>query len=204
MEPMRYVFHHPPTNPDMDERWNDIAAAIESGETEEVNRAIDAVGDLDPDERTQLFETGFQELAAIYDSSDDGYVRQATVRVVKKLVPGVLAEFMIEDDPTAADRIAEQVDVMCGFLLEAIQDDDGRVRQSSVRALKDVYRSYDALEDDETIESLIAELESMADTAPDDRRKHFVETKEDAEFFLQPPGERLLGGFRRLQERSQE
>lgn len=54
--------------------------------------AIDAVGDPDPDERVQLFETGIQELATIYETSDDGYVRQ--------------------------------VDVLCGFLLKAIQDDD--------------------------------------------------------------------------------
>lgn len=44
----------------------------------------------------------------------------------------------------------------------------------------------------------------MADTAPDDHRKHLVETKEDAEFFLQTPGERIVEGLHRLEERSQK
>lgn len=134
---MRYVFTVRPTTPDVDERWDDIAAAIKSGESNQVNQAIEAIGDLDRDERVQLFETGFQELVTIYDTSDDGYVRQATVRVVEQLILGAATEFLIADEPAAADRIAERVDTLCGFLLETIQDDDGRIRRSTTRALKD-------------------------------------------------------------------
>ena len=186
----------------MDRQWDDVAAALESGDADRVNDALEDVKSMDFEDRLRLFEVGFDELTEIYANSDDGYVRQSTVRAVERLVPGAVTEFLVADDPEMADRLSRQVDAACGFLLETIEDDDGRVRRSTIRALKNVYRTYDALGDDETIESLIAEFEAMADDAPDDRREHLLETIDDAEFFLQPIGTRMLSGLERLRDRS--
>ena len=188
----------------MDERWNTITEALESSGSDRVNDALEDVKSMDRDERTRLFDAGFEELTDLYAESDDGYVRQSTVRVTEQFVPGAVTEFLVAEDPELAEHLSEQVDTVCGFLLETIVDDDGRVRNSSKRALKDVYRSYDGLGDEETIEALIDELESMAEDAPDDRRKHILETKEDAEFFLQPMGTRLVSGLERIMERSRD
>ncbi|MHC3437134.1 hypothetical protein ACYJ1Y_03300 [Natrialbaceae archaeon A-gly3] len=188
----------------MDDRWNEIVAALESSDSDRVNDVLEDVKSMDRDERVRLFDVGFEELTELYAESEDGYVRQSAVRVTEQLVPGAVTELLVADDPEMADHLSRQVDAICGFVLETIEDEDGRVRNSTKRALKDVYRSYDGLGDDETIESLVAELESMAEDAPDDRRKHLLETKEDAEFFLQPAGTRLLSGLERIRERSRD
>ncbi len=91
--------------------------------------------------------------------------------------------------------VRDQTDALCGFLLEAITDDDGRVRQSAKRALKAAFRTYDSLEDEETIEALAHELERMADEHSGTQRKHLLEAKEDAKFTLHSPLGRISEGF---------
>lgn len=184
--------------------WDEITEALESSDADRVNAVLDELGDLDHAERAEVFDEGFDDLAAIYAGSDDGYVRQSTVRVAQEFLPGAVTEFLIHDDPEAERWLPEQVDTLCGFLLKTLEDEDGRVRRATIRALKDVYRSYDALGDDETIEALISELEAMAEDLPENQEKHALETKEDAEFFLQSVGTRLVSGLERLQERSKD
>ncbi len=58
-----------------------------------------------------------------------------------------------------------------------------------------MFRTYDSLEDEETIEALAVELDEMATEYSDKRRKHLLEAKEDAEFFLQSGFGRLLEGI---------
>jgi hypothetical protein len=82
-------------------------------------------------------------------------------------------------------------------LLEAVTDDDGRVRQSAKRALKDCVRTYDALDETTTIEGLIEEIETMADNASGKQEKHLREDKEDAAFFLQSGLGRIIEGFQK-------
>lgn len=185
----------------MEQRWDEFAADIRSGDSEQVTGTIDEIEELDLDERVQLFEIGFDELATIYAQSDDGYVRQSTVRVAERLTPGIALVFAIADSDrsmeTDVETVREQMDEIGGFLLEALTDGDGRVRQSAKRGLKDVFRTYDSLEDEETIEAFAVELDEMAAEYSDKRRKHLLETKEDAEFFLQSGFGRLLEGFQK-------
>ncbi len=185
----------------MEQRWDEFAADIRSGDSEQVNETIDEIKGLDLDERVQLFEIGFDELTTIYAQSDDGYVRQSTVRVAERLTPGISLVFAIADSDrsleTDVETAREQTDEIGGFLLEALTDEDGRVRQSAKRGLKDVFRTYDSLEDEETIEAFAVELDEMAAEYSDKRRKHLLETKEDAEFFLQSGFGRLLEGFQK-------
>lgn len=186
----------------IDERWDAFRDALESGESNRVNAAIDDVEDMDLEERVQLFETCFEEVTDIYADSDDGYVRQSTVRFVEAFSPGLAVVFAAVDEesqPIDVNRetIRRQADATSGFLLEAMTDTDGRVRNSAKRALKDVFRAYDAFEDKETIAVLEAELAKMAKAHDDKRREHLLEAKADAAFFQQSGFGRLLEGFQR-------
>ena len=82
----------------MNDRWNEFADAIESGDSDRVNEVIDAIKEMDLDERFQLFEVCFNELTDLYAESNDGYVRQSTVRVAEQLTPGIALIFAVADD----------------------------------------------------------------------------------------------------------
>lgn len=183
----------------MERSWNEFADALKSGDPDRVNPAIEDVKSLDPDERADLFEEWFDDLTALYAGHEDGYVRQSTVRVAEQfafgLMPAVVRKSGDEDDEL--ERISGQTDTLCGFMLEALTDEDGRVRQSAKRGLKHGFRTYSALEDTETLEALAAELDEMADEYSGSRRKHLLEARDDALFHQKPAFSRLAGGLRR-------
>jgi hypothetical protein len=185
------------------EQWTDIVHAVRSSDPDQVNDAIDRIEEMDRERRFRLFDAGFDDLASIYRESADGYVRQAVVRTVDALSPGLSVAFTIaEEDGTDETRAAveRRLDTATGFLIEAIQDDDGRVRQSATRALEDAYRGYEALEDTDTVAALAAELEELAEEYDDKRRDHLLDSKEDAEFFLRPAGTRMIENIRQMAE----
>ena len=183
----------------MNEQWTEFAAALESGESDQVNEVIDDIKDMELGERIELFDVCFDELTEMYAAADDGYVRQSVVRTAERLIPGIPTVMALDNDDRSigADEadVRDQTDALCGFLLEAITDDDGRVRQSAKRALKDIFRTYDSLDDEETVEALAQELERMADEYSGKQRKHLLEANEDAEFALQSPLGRIVDEF---------
>lgn len=172
----------------MEQRWDELESALGSGDPDRVNEAIDEIGGLDIDERAQLFETAFDDLAGLYAERDDGYVRQATVRAAEALTPGLAAAVNLIDDVGSLEidleQLRDQTDALCGFFLEALTDDDGRVRQSAKRGFQDTVRTYEVLEDWETIEALIVDLDAMADEHAGRRRDHVLEARDDARFHL--------------------
>ena len=183
----------------MNEHWTEFATALESGDPDRVNAVVDDIKDMDLGERIDLFEVCFDELTEMYAAADDGYVRQSIVRAAERLIPGIPTVMALDNDDRSigADEadVRDQTDALCGFLLEAITDDDGRVRQSAKRALKDVFRTYDSLDDEKTVEALAQELERMADEHSGKQRKHLLEANEDAEFALQSPLGRIIDEF---------
>jgi hypothetical protein len=183
--------------------WPEIETAVRSSDPDQVNDAIDRIEAMDREQRFRLFDAGFEDLASIYRESTDGYVRQSVVRTVDALSPGLpVAVALVEDGDTEETRepIERRFDAATGFLIEAIQDDDGRVRQSATRALEDTYRGYEALEDTDTVAALAAELGELAEEYDDKRRDHLLDSKEDAEFFLRPAGTRMIENIRRMAE----
>ncbi|GAB3034132.1 hypothetical protein [Natronobiforma cellulositropha] len=60
-----------------------------------------------------------------------------------------------------------------------------------------MFRTYDSLEDEETIEALAMELEEMATEYSDKRREHLLEVKSDAEFFFRSGFGWLVEGFQK-------
>lgn len=183
----------------MDYDVAELVDRIESGDADRVNGVIEEMEDMDIDERAEVFEACFDGLAACYTNSGDGYVRQACVRVADALAPGMAAAVNLQDEQAeiAADAdVDAQTDTLCGFFLEAMTDEDGRVRQSAQRGLQGVFRTYDALDDRETIEALVAELDEMAADYSGKRREHLLDAREDAEFTLGSGIGRMLQGFR--------
>jgi hypothetical protein len=183
----------------MNEQWTEFVAALESSESDQVNEVIDDIKEMGLEDRIELFDVCFDELTEMYAAADDGYVRQSIVRAAERLIPGIPTVMALDTDDRSigADEadVRDQTDALCGFLLEAITDDDGRVRQSAKRALKDVFRTYDSLDDEKTVEALAQELERMADEHSGKQRKHLLEAKEDAEFALQSPLGRIVDEF---------
>ena len=183
----------------MEDQWTEFATVLESGDSDCVNEVIDDIKDMDIGERIKFFDICFDELTELYAAAEDGYVRQSAVRFGERLVPGIPTVMAVDNDDRSigADEedVRDQTDALCGFLLEAITDEDGRVRQSAKRALQDIFRTYDSLEDQETVEALARELESMANEYSGKRRKHLLEAKEDAEFALQSPLGRIVEEF---------
>ena len=180
----------------MDRRWNEYANALESGTSDRVNDALDDVEGLDLDERARLFDVGFDELTALYEDASDGYVRQATVRFAERLVPGLATAFTTRETDTAQDRVDElttQTDRLAEFLLEAITDDDGRVRKSAKLALNDVYRTYNALDDTNAIAAVARELEDLADESEGKIQADVLDAKQEAEFTQRTGYAHLLG-----------
>jgi len=183
----------------MHQRWSDFAPELESGDSDRVNDVIDDINDMDLDERLELFNSCFDELAQLYEAADDGYVRQSVVRVANQLIPGLPTVMALDNDDrsigTDEAELQDQTDALCGFLLEALTDDDGRVRQAAKRGLKDVFRTYDALDDEATLEALVIELDDMAGETSGTQAKHLREAKENAKFSLQSGVARLVEGF---------
>lgn len=176
----------------------DLTTRIESGDSERVNQAIEEIEAMDIGERAEAFDECFDAVAEVYMTSTDGYVRQSCVRVVDALAPGLGAAVNFEDEQTESaigSEIHEYTDTLCGFFLEAMTDEDGRVRQSAQRGLKSVFRTYDALDDRATVEAVIDELEEMATDYAGKRREHLLDAAEDAEFALTSGVGRVLRQF---------
>ena len=185
----------------MADEWESTVAEIRSGDTDRVNTAIERLDAVEMDARGAVWTQVFDPLTDLYDESDDGYTRQAVVRAVEAVSPGLASAVNAVDSMGPAideATLRDRLDTACGFLLEALQDEDGRVRQSAIRALKGCFRAYEGLEDDETIEAIGAELEDLASECTGSRREHVLEAKEDAQFFSRPGGVRMIEAIRGL------
>lgn len=181
-------------------QWETYEPEIRSGDADRINSIVDEIKEMGVMERAELFDDCFEGVADLYEGHEDGYVRQSCVRVVEQLAPKLPAAVNLQSpdvESPPAETIHDQTDAVCGFLLEALTDEDGRVRQSAKRALKNCVRTYDALDETATIEGLIEELETMAADASGKQEKHLREAKEDAAFFMQSGIGRIIEGFQK-------
>jgi hypothetical protein len=177
-----------------------VAEALRSGESESVNSAIDEIKELEPDERIRLFEECFDIWMEIYEKGD-GYQRQSVTRVVEAIDPGLgLAAYNSSDgerfpDEVSPDQLREATDQAEAFFLAALQDDDGRVRHSAKRGLKEICLGYDMIGEEQPIQSLADELADLAEQATGKTQDHIEDAHEQTVFYLRPPGERVLHGL---------
>lgn len=179
----------------MPQPWDEFRDDIASGDSERVDHVIEEIGEWDIDERVRSFEDCFDGVTTLYGASDDGYVRQSCVRVASEFAPGLAAAVNLQDSQTTSpDRktVVDQTDALCGFFLEAMTDADGRVRQPTKQGLQDIFRTYDALEERDTIKAVRAELDEMATRYDAKRREHLEEAKRTANATLDSPLTRMV------------
>lgn len=185
-----------------------VAEAIRSGESDQVNPILDEIGDLNPDDRLLLFEECFEKCLDLYEERT-GYQRQSVVRVVDAFkLPIGLAAFVTSDGAQfAADvtrhELREGTEQLEAFFLEALQDEDGRVRQAAKRGLDHVCTGYDMIGEDAPIRSVITELDGLAEDHSGATERHIEEARDQAEFYLQAGLDRLLSGLQKEIERSE-
>ena len=156
--------------------WTEYEPELASGDVDRVNSIID--------ERVDRFDDLVVGATDLYSESNDGYVRQACVRFVDALAPSMAAAVNPQDKLTGTDvesTIYSQTDETCGFFIEALTDDDGRVRQSAQRGLEDACRTYETLEDSETVEAVAAELAELAEDHEGAISESLLEAKQQIE-----------------------
>ncbi|AKH97454.1 hypothetical protein [Halanaeroarchaeum sulfurireducens] len=187
----------------MDRTPDAFAAALSSGETERVNRAINAVEDMDIEDRAALFDPCFERCRDCFET-DDGYRRQSVVRFLSALYPG-LGYRAVGDEITDAklpgdwslDDAARHRRLLRDFYLEALVDDDGRVRRAAGKAIKELAVAADLLDADDELQSLLSEVEGVSETIDDPAvQKHVDEAYESVVFHAEKPGSLLSDSLR--------
>ena len=146
--------------------WTTYEAELASSNADRINRVIDEINGMDLADRVDRFNDYVSGATELYADSDDGYVRQACVRFVDELAPGMAAAVNAEEKlPGSAPEstVHRQTDETCGFFIDALTDDDGRVRQSAERGLEDACRTDETLDDSETVEAVAPEVADLAE-----------------------------------------
>ena len=188
----------------MDRTPDAFASALSSGETGRVNRAIDAVEDMDIEDRAVLFDQCLERCRDCFES-DDGYQRQSVVRFLSALYPGLgyravgdeIADEKLPGEWSLEDA-ARHRRLLRGFYLEALVDEDGRVRRATAKAIKELAVAADLLDANEELQTLLSEVEGVSETVDDPAvQKHVDETYESVAFHAEKPG-----SLRKIEEKA--
>jgi len=187
----------------MDQTTNTFAAALSSGDTDRVNRAIDAVEDLELEERAALFDACFARCRDLYDS-EDGYQRQSVVRFVAALYPRLAFRTVgteLTDEALPGDwtlnEIATHRRRLREFYLTALVDGDGRVRHAAVKALKELAVTAEMIGAEDELQTMLSEVEALGEDIDDEEiQKHIDQACENVAFHAEKPGSLLPEGLR--------
>jgi len=162
-----------------------VADGLATGNTAEANRIIDAIDDLDTTERYRLYDDLFDACRPVFEDAEDGYVRQSVVRALREAYPGVertpggVDEFDVEEASRTA--VAAQRDRYVAFLLDALDDPDGRVRTAAADAFDLLAVGLGMADLADERDRIAADLESLATNQPEARRKHTEQAREALE-----------------------
>jgi len=163
----------------MDQTPDAFAAALSSGGTDRVNRAIDAVEDLELEKRAAMFDACLERCRDLYDS-EDGYQRHSVVRFVAALYPRLafrtvgteLTDEALPGDWTLTD-IATHRCRLREFYLTALVDRDGRVRRAAAKALKELAVTAEMIGAEDELQTMLSEVEALGEDIDDgETQKH--------------------------------
>ncbi|ELZ22973.1 hypothetical protein [Natrinema limicola] len=160
------------------------ANALESGESDRVNEAIDRIEAIDATDRVPVYDDLFDACRPIY-KSDDGYVRQSVVRFLRDAYPrfelrlGASATESVEG--YTLDDLSEQRTALLEFLLEALTDDDGRVRRAAVDGIETLALVLATAELDAERQALAEELERLQTAHSGDVQTHIEQARRTLE-----------------------
>jgi len=170
-----------------------FADALSSGDSDQVNRVVDEVESMDLEDRAALFDDFFEVCREIYEDGD-GYQRQSAIRFTAALYPrlayrSVGTEFTddalpgaytVEDTATHRDRLRE-------LYLEALTDDDGRVRRAAAKAIKELALTAKMIGADDELQAMLENLKSLAAHQPESKTKHIEQAYENVAFHADKP-----------------
>jgi len=159
----------------MDRTPESFAEALASGDSDRVNAAIDEVEVADATDRVETYPALFEACYPVFES-DDGYVRQSVVRFLRDAYPMVELQIAaVEGDRvdgyTVAD-LAEPRTLLVELFLEALEDDDGRVRSAAADGFDTLGVALDAAALDTERAALLEALDELAETLPDEKADH--------------------------------
>jgi hypothetical protein len=167
--------------------------ALSSGDSDQVNQAVDEVKNLDLEDRAALFDECFEMCREIYEEGG-GYQRQSAIRFAAALYPRLAyrtvgAEFTddalpgaytVEETATHRNRLRE-------LYLEALVDDDGRVRRAAAKAIKELALTAEMIGADNELQTMLETLESLAAHQPESKTKHIEQAYENVTFHAEKP-----------------
>ena len=189
----------------MDRTPEAFAAALSSGETDRVNRAIDEVEEMDLEERADIFDECLELCRDVYET-DDGYQRQSAIRFADalyfrlafRMVGAERSDEELPDDHTL-DELATHRSRLRTLYLDALVDEDGRVRRAAAKALKQLALTADLIEADEELQTMLTEIEALAEKhGNDDKQKHIEQAYQNVAFHAEKPESLLPAGLRDL------
>lgn len=162
-----------------------VADTLAVSDTDETNHILDAIDDLDPSERYRLYDDLFDACRPVFKGADDGYVRQSVVRVLREAHPGVERApggvDGLDMDDTFQTDVAAQRDRYVAFLLDALDDPDGRVRIAAADAFDLLAVGLGMADLDDERARIAADLETLAANQPEEKRKHTEQAREALE-----------------------
>jgi len=168
----------------MDRAPESYAEAIASGDTDRVTEAIDAVEAVDAADRVEAYPALFDACYPVYGSAD-GYVRQSVVRFLRDAYPRLELQIAASEADSVGgytvDDLAEPRTRLVEFLLEALADDDGRVRTAAVDGFETLGVAISAAGLAAEREALAEALGDLADTLPDEKAEHAESAKQAVE-----------------------
>ncbi|MFP9193718.1 hypothetical protein ACLI4Q_19035 [Natrialbaceae archaeon A-CW1-1] len=165
-----------------------FADALSSGDADRVNRAVDKVQNMDLEDRAALFDDCFEMCREIYEEGD-GYQRQSAIRFAAAVYPrlgyravggeftddALPGTFTVEETATHRDRLRE-------LYLNALVDDDGRVRRAAAKAIKEVALTAEMIGANDELQMMLEALESLATHQPESKTKHIEQAYKNVGF----------------------
>lgn len=165
---------------DMDRTPESFAESLASGDSDRVNEAIDEIEAVDSAVRVERYAALFDACYPVYES-EDGYVRQSVVRFLRDAYPmlelTIAASEAERVDGYTIDDLTESRTRLVEFLLEALGDDDGRVRTAAVDGFDTLGVAIDLAGIDAEKQALLDALDDLASSLPDEKAEHVEEAK---------------------------
>jgi len=164
----------------MDRTPESFAEALASGDTDRVSAAIDEVEAVDATECIETYPALFEACYPVYER-DDAYVRQSVVRFLRDAYPRLEVQIAASRadsvDGYALDDLTESRTRLVAFLLEALEDGDGRVRTAAVDGFETLGVAISAAGLDAENEALVDALADLANTLPEEKARHAESAK---------------------------
>ena len=162
-----------------------VADGLATGDTDETNHTLNAIDDLDASERYRLYDDLFDACRPVFAGSDDGYVRQSVVRVLREAYLGVERALGgvdgLDIDEAFQTDVAAQRDRYVAVLLNALDNPDGRVRIAAADAFNLLAVGLGMADLDDERARIAADLGTLAANQPEEKRKHTEQAREALE-----------------------